>query len=399
VDRLAGPGEVSSGPGKLLKGERLGSAYTPGLKVSPQTTIRRTRRLPLKGEVLVSLGQSVTPDTIVARAALPGLMQSVKVAAMLGIDTGEVPAVLLVKEGDAVTQGQVLAQTKAFFGMFKSEAKSPIDGIIETISGVSGNVGIRRPPTPVELTAYLSGTVAEVLPNEGVIVQAQGALAQGIFGIGGERVGEIHVVSPSPESDLTESDITPDLAGKIILGGANISGAALRRAAAVGVTGIIVGGIVDKDLIDYLGYDIGVAITGHENIPLTLVITEGFGTIAMARRTYDLLASLEGRAASINGATQIRAGVIRPEVIVPDTALTGVLADLPEASAGGTLEIGTPIRIIREPYFGALASVSALPPQLTTVASGASVRVLDARLADGQTVTVPRANVEIIETS
>jgi hypothetical protein len=79
--------------------------------------------------------------------------------------------------------------------------------------------------------------------------------------------------------------------------------------------------------------------------------------------------------------------------------LTGVLADLPEASAGGTLEIGTPIRIIREPYFGALASVSALPPQLTTVASGASVRVLDARLADGQTVTVPRANVEIIETS
>ncbi len=377
----------------------MGSAYTPGLKVSPHTTIRRTRRLPLKGEVLVSAGQTVTPDTVVARAALPGLMQTVKVAGLLGIDADELPAVLLVKEGEAVTQGQVLAQTKSFFGMFKSEAKSPLDGVVETISGVSGNVGIRRAPTPIELTAYLAGTVAEVLPGEGVIVQAQGALTQGIFGIGGERVGEILVASPSPESDLTEADLTPQMAGRIILGGANISGAALRRAAELGVTGIVVGGIIDKDLIEYLGYDIGVAITGHENIPLTLVITEGFGTIAMAHRTYELLASLAGRTASINGATQIRAGVIRPEIIVPDTAATANPGRIREAEGDGALGVGTPIRIIREPYFGALATVAALPPQLVTVASGASVRVLDARLADGQTVTVPRANVEIMETS
>jgi hypothetical protein len=211
-------------------------------------------------------------------------------------------------------------------------------------------------------------------------------------------VGEIRVVSPSPESDLTEGDITDDLAGKIIIGGANISGAALRRAAAVGVTGIVVGGIVDKDLIDYLGYDIGVAITGHEAVPLTLVITEGFGTIAMAQRTYALLASLAGRSASLNGATQIRAGVIRPEIIVPDVGVSAPPGEDKAAEGDGALGIGTPIRIIREPYFGVLAAVAALPPQLVTVASGASVRVLDARLGDGTTVTVPRANVEIIET-
>ena len=298
----------------------MGTAYTPGLKVSPHTTILRTRRLPLKGDVLVQVGQRVTPDTVVARAALPGLMQSVKVAAQLGIDPEDLPASLLVKEGDVVEKGQVLAETKSFFGMFKSEAKSSLAGTVETISAVSGNVGVRQPPTPIELTAYVAGTVAEVLPGEGVVVQAQGALAQGIFGIGGERVGEIHVVAPSPDADLTEADITADLAGKIIIGGANISGAALRKAADLGIKGIVVGGIVDVDLIAYLGYDIGVAITGHENIPITLVITEGFGTIAMARRTYDLLTSLQGRSASINGATQIRAGVIRPEVIVPLTS-------------------------------------------------------------------------------
>lgn len=375
----------------------MGSAYTPGLKVSPYTLIQRLRRLPLKGDVLVEPGQSVTPDTIVARASLPGLMQSVKVAAQLGIDADEMPATLTVKEGDTVEKGQIMAATKAFFGMFKSEAKSPVSGVVETISAASGNVGVRQPPLPINLTAYLSGTVAETIEGEGVVVQTEGALIQGIFGVGGEQVGEIQMVSEQPEDDLTEEMITPALAGKIIIGGANISGAALRKAAEVGVTGIVVGGIIDRDLIAFLGYDIGVAITGHENITLTLVITEGFGTIAMARRTFELLRSLQGKSASINGATQIRAGVIRPEVIVP----LGARAAGTEVKTGeeGTLSVGTPIRLIREPYFGKLATVTALPPQLTVIGSGAEVRVLEARLADGSVVTVPRANVEIIETS
>ncbi len=374
----------------------MGSAYTPGLKVSPHTLIQRLRRLPLKGDVLVQVGQVVTPDTIVARASLPGLMQSVKVAAQLGIDADEMPATLIVKEGDAVEKGQILAATKAFFGMFKSEAKSPVSGVVETISAASGNVGVRQPPLPINLTAYLSGTVAETIAGEGVIVQTEGALIQGIFGIGGERVGEIQMVSAQPEDDLTEEMITPAQAGKIIIGGANISGAALRKAAEMGVTGIVVGGIIDRDLIAFLGYDIGVAITGHENITLTLVITEGFGTIAMARRTFELLRSLEGKSASINGATQIRAGVIRPEVIVPLGAASGTAAA--ETGEEGNLSVGTPIRLIREPYFGKLATVTALPPQLTVIGSGAEVRVLEARLADNSVVTVPRANVEIIET-
>ncbi len=379
----------------------MGTAYTPGLKVSPHTTIRRTRRLPLKGEVIVQQGDLVGPDTVVARALLPGLMQSVKAAAQLGIDGDELTKHLLIREGDTVEKGQVLAETKSFlesiFGKrFNATVKSPTDGTVELISNVTGNIGIRQAPLPIEKTAYLTGRIAEIMPGEGVIVETEGAEIQGIFGVGGERVGEIMVVSKSPESDLTESDITPALAGKIIIGGANISGAALQKAAELGIKGIVVGGIIDRDLITFLGYDIGVAITGHENISITLVITEGFGTIAMAHRTFALLKSLEGKSASINGATQIRAGVIRPEVVVP---LTGDSPALGEGNSreAGALDLGTPIRIIREPYFGALATVTALPPQLTVVDSGASVRVLDAALADGRVVTVPRANVEIME--
>ena len=170
------------------------------------------------------------------------------------------------------------------------------------------------------------------------------------------------------------------------------------------MVGIVGGGIIDRELMDYLaialdqpGYDIGVAITGQEPIAFTLMVTEGFGAIEMAARTFQLFQSLEGKTASINGATQIRAGVIRPEVIVPlDVPAPSSIAINPNDTSG-QLGIGTPIRIIREPYFGLLASVTALPSELVQVESETLVRVLHAQLANGSHVTVPRANVEIIE--
>ncbi|MDR3710366.1 MAG: hypothetical protein P4L33_18875 [Capsulimonadaceae bacterium] len=370
----------------------MGSAYTPGLTITPRATIRRTRRLPLKGDVLVKAGQPVTPADTVARASLPGIMQSVKVAAQLGVEPDELAAALKVGVGDEVAKDQILAETKSFFGFFKSEAKSPVSGTVETISNATGSVGIRQASTPVDLSAYISGTIVEIIEAEGVVVETEGALIQGIFGVGGERTGVVQMVSASPDDVLDAAGILPEHAGKLLVAGAGVTGSALRRASDVGVAGIVTGGIVDQDLIAFLGYDIGVAITGHENINITVVVTEGFGRIPMARRTFELLSSLGGQTGSINGATQIRAGVIRPEVIVPHAS-----TNVANRSADDfELSIGSSIRVIREPYFGALGTVVKLPPELAVIESGAVVRVLDAELLDGRKVTVPRANVEIV---
>lgn len=379
----------------------MGTAYTPGLKVSAHTTIEKLRRLPLKGTVLVKEGERVAPETVVARTELPGIMQTVKLAERLGIEPQEVPGVLQVKIGDKVKAGDLLAETKGLFGrFFRSTFLSPYVGTVELISPTTGHLGIREAPTPVEKDAYIQGVVTKVIPEEGVIVTCEGALVQGIFGVGGERRGTITVLTSGPDQPITDTLLTEAHCGTIVVGGSNVSGAALRKAAQIGVVGIVVGGVVDRDLMDYLaealnqpGFDIGVAITGQEPIPFTLIITEGFGTIQMAKRTFALMQSLEGRMASINGATQIRAGVIRPEVIVPMTEATAP----EETGSSGILDIGTPIRVIREPYFGALGTVTDLPAELIQVESETLVRVLSAKLEDGRTVTVPRANVEIIE--
>lgn len=373
----------------------MGSAYTPGLTVSGDIVVRRIRRLPIKGEVLVQPGESVSHDSVVARAMLPGVLQTIKLAEKLGLEPKEAIGYFRLKVGDRVERGQLVAETKGLFGLFRSTVSSDFTGTVEAISDVTGNVLVREPSIPIDVTAYLNGVVAEVMDGDGAIIETRGAMVQGIFGVGGERNGPIRVAVSDREELLESGAIQDSDAGAILIGGSGVTLDALKRASDIGVKGIVVGGIRDVDLIDFLGYDIGVAITGQENINLTLMCTEGFGYLAMAARTFKLLSSLRGKSASINGATQIRAGVIRPEIVVPLEA--GATGDHAEPAAL-VLEPGASVRVIREPYFGRIGVVTELPPQLMVVDSGTEVRVLKAKLDTGDEVVVPRANVEIIAT-
>ena len=371
----------------------MAHAYTPGLLVSPRMRHRVRRVLPISGDVLVAEGAKVQARDVVARTFMPGDVTPVNLANQMSRSPGEVAGAMLKKVGEPVTKGETLARSKGMFGFFKTEFAAPTSGTIESISDVTGQVMIRGEPLPVQVLAYVTGTVVEVIPHEGVVVEAEVAFAQGIFGVGGEAFGQLKVVCNSPAEDLTVDKITPDCKGAVVVGGARIHEVAVRKAAEIGVAAIIGGGIDDADLKAILGYDLGVAITGSEKIGLTLIITEGFGDIAMADRTFALLTKHAGANVSVNGATQIRAGVMRPEIVIPVAA--PVSGEVHDAHGGGILQVGSQVRIIRDPYFGILGKVTALPHQPAVLGSGSAARVLEVACADGKQVTVPRANVEI----
>jgi len=374
----------------------MAHAYTPGLKVTGKTLIKKRRILPLKGEVIVKIGDKVHPDDAVARTELPGNVEPTNVANILGVPPEDVSECMLKKIGDKVNKDEMIAKSKSFFGLFTSSCRAKIDGTIENVSSITGQVLLRGAPIPVEVKAYLEGEVTDVYPREGVEVKCWGSFVQGIFGIGGETHGEIKVVSKDNKAVLDEKDITPELKGKVIIGGSLVTAAALNKAIAVGVRGIVVGGFNDKDLRDFLGYDLGVAITGNEDKGITLVVTEGFGQINMADHTYALLKSKEGCLACINGATQIRAGVIRPEVVIP-LAEGKMGADEGTKASSHGLEVGSPIRVIRHPYFGVIGKVTNLPSPLQKLESESMARVLEVELEDGRRAVIPRANVELLE--
>lgn len=374
----------------------MASAYTPGLKVVGRTRHRVRRVLPIAGKVLVRHGERVEATQVIARADMPGDVVPLNVANLLSVQPGDVPGLMLKGVGAPVAKDEVIARTKGIFGLMKTECRSSADGSIESISGTTGQVMLRGAPQPVEVTAYLSGEVVEVLPDEGAFIEADVALVQGIFGIGGEAHGPLRIVAARADENVHEDLIKPELRGTIVVGGARVTAQALRKAREIGVVALVSGGIDDADLREFLGYDLGVAITGAETTGLTLVITEGFGDIAMAERTLRLLRSMEGHLAAVNGATQIRAGVIRPEVLVP---LPAAAAAAPREGAGGSLAIGAPVRVIRDPHFGLIGTVAALPERPYVLESGSKARVLEVRFDSGESVIVPRANVELIEES
>ncbi len=373
----------------------MAHAYTSGLRVSPRTVVARTRRLPLSGQVVVQVDDRVRPDTVVAETYLPGPVHNVNVANALAIAPEDVPGCMLKQRNDSVEKGELIAESKGIFGLFKSAVRCPVRGTVEMVSDVTGQVLIREPSTPVRINAYLDGRITELLPGEGVMVETVGTFIQGIFGIGGEVHAPINQIVQSPDEEVTEEMVDARCAGQIVCGGSMITLDALRKLIRVGASGVVVGGMQYHDIGDLLGYQIGVAVTGGEDIGLTVVVTEGFGRLPMAERTFDLIGSMEGREASMSGATQIRAGVIRPEIIIKTDGFEEPPARSDPAARG--LVSGSLVRLIRKPWFGEIATVASLPELPVSLPTGALARVLEVRRTNGEIVTVPRANVEIVE--
>ena len=113
----------------------------------------------------------------------------------------------------------------------------------------------------------------------------------------------------------------------------------------------------------------------------------------------ELLTKKDGSWAAINGATQVRAGAVRPEVIIfpnRDDSQEQPLSP-PSASSTKELALGAKVRLIRVPYFGQFGTVHELPNANEQIPTGAFTRVVRVSLEEGEeVVTIPRANIELV---
>jgi len=374
----------------------MAHSYTPGLKVLKNTEILKERRLPLKGSVNALVGDDVSPESVIAKTDLPGNVQMVNVANQLNVDASDVEAVMIASEGSQISKNELIAETNGIFGYFKSQVHSPVDGTVESISNITGQVVIREAPIPVAVDAYIKGVVHEVIHNEGVVIKSYGSFVQGIFGIGGESRGSIKMLSETRDSEISAEMINSELQGLIVVGGSFISLEAYKKALKCKVAGVVVGGFNYYDLEEILGYTLGVAITGSEDLITSLIVTEGYGKIQMGQQTFDLLRDNSGRLASINGATQIRAGVIRPEIIIPNNTSREENSARDAKKTSGMIE-GSLVRVIRSPNFGAIGVVKELPAELRQMESETMVRVAIIKI-DNKLFEIPRSNLEVVET-
>jgi len=350
--------------------------YPPETRVSSLTTIRRQRTLPLRGEVVVSVGQRVEPWDVVAQTAVPGGYRIVEIAQALKAQDGDIEPYLLKREGDDVKAGEPIAIRR---GLFRRVVRCPVDGFLVAVG--AGRALIEADTTVVELHAGVRGRVASVRRSWGATIETVGAIVQGVWGNGKEGHGVLKTLADSPQSMLTREKIEVGFQGAVVLAGQGMTSEALQLAEEMQVRGIIVGGL-EVSLLPS-------AMTA----PFPIIVTEGWGTIPMSPVIFDVLKSNDGREVSLSGQVQTGWEPVRPEVIVPRVASEApsedTVADLP-------LTEGVTVRLLRQPYAGATGTVVALPTVPRKLEAGVTFRGAEVELTTGERVFVPFANLEWI---
>ncbi len=353
--------------------------YPVETRITPLTTIRRERLLPVGGEVLVGSGEMVGPADVVARCRLPGEVRVVDASRALGIRRDRVPKYARTAIGDTVQAGEVLAAPQGLLGWFKRSCQSPVDGQIIAVR--NGMFLIEAAPTTYELRAHIKGQVTNIMPRLGVVISTVGALIQGVWGSGGEAEGILKALTDGPQKPIRARSVDVSCHGTLIVGGRILDEEPLEKAVEAQVRGLVVGS-VNADLRSAL-----------QSLPFPVLLTEGFGTLPMSERAFGLLQSNLGREAMLSGVMQARRGLKRPELLIPLRSE----AELPsEESRPRPLEIGMEVRTLRAPYLGATGTVTDLPARPQIVESGGRFPVAEVELDKQGTVIVPVANLELI---
>jgi hypothetical protein len=130
-----------------------------------------------------------------------------------------------------------------------------------------------------------------------------------------------------------------------------------------------------------------------EQSPIPIIATEGIGLAPMSTPAFSLLATHDGREASISAVVNSRWGVRRPEIVIvlPAEEVPPEVVDTEVP-----LRIGTQVRLIRAPYRGLVGTVTALPAHARPIECGARVRGAEVNVGQGTSVFVPLANLEIV---
>jgi len=372
----------------------MANIYTSGLVIKNNIKIEKERRLPMQGDLLCTVGDTVKFDDIIAEGEIKGVLATVKLASILGISPDTISKHLTVKINEEINRGDIVGRSSSFFNLFKSECISPYTGILEYINETTGNIGIRLNSTKIKLDAYINGKVKEIVNNDGAIIETNGTLIQGIFGIGGEKHGILKVITSNVSEDLKIEDINSSYKDCILVGGRNISIELIRKCEAVGVVGIICGAVSDDAIKKYINKDLGVAITGEENTKLSIILTEGFGSIYMSERTFNLLKELHNKNVAINGTTQIRAGVIRPEIIYSESNSIIDNTNISQKHSN-KLMLGDTVRITSEPYFCKYGIITNILEKPILLETGNYANCVEIEL-ENKKIIVPRTNIEVI---
>jgi hypothetical protein len=262
--------------------------------------------------------------------------------------------------------------------MAKRVVRAPKNGRVLVAGG--GQVLLELETAPYELKAAIPGTVENLVEDRGAIIEAIGALIQGVWGNGRTDYGVMSMLLNSSDDVLTPDRLDVSLRGSIILGGYCENPDVLKTAAGLPLRGLILSSM-DAQLLPLA-----------EKLRIPIIVLEGYGHRRMNSAAYKLLTTNERREVAINAQAWDPARGTRPEIIIPLPATVEPVS--PQETEN--FNAGKQVRLIRAPYEGSLGSIVEVRPGMTTLPSGVTAPAAEIQLENGEKMVLPLANLEII---
>jgi hypothetical protein len=234
-----------------------------------------------------------------------------------------------------------------------------------------------------KLMAGMAGTVTQVVEGEYVVIDGVATILDGLVGVGGPVA--------APLVTLQRGDaiaVTPIQPGSIVLFPQSAPLTLLQRAASGGALAIIAASAQAHDFEAFVRMDVGAMLDGTvpepRRLPLTILLTEGFGTMPMRQSVIRVLSQYLNTVVLACGTTNLRKNV-RPEVVLP--APSGARAELAPAIASYTQ--GAKVAVMAGRFRGQEGEIARVYERPQRVEPGFFVPCAGVRLEDGSTVVMP----------
>jgi len=343
--------------------------------ILPNTRIRRARLLPRPGQVQVRTGQSVSALDVIAATPGSGGYVLIDLRRALQIPRSErLASYLECQVGERVQAGDILARKK---GVIKRIVPAPFSGRFAAFQ--SGQLLLEKEGPSLEIRAGFSGTVAEIFPDLGAIIETRGALIQCAWGNDRVEQGMLVNASKSLHEELLPANLDMNMRGKIVAGGYVARAEVFQAAADLSIRGLILAGMSAR------------LVPQAESSGFPVILTEGFGSRAMNSAAFEILTDLENQVVCVMAIPWSPFSGDRPEVIIPRPGEQ----DYPPVAA--PLIPGKTVRVLGAAPggIGMITSVesglSLLPNRIR--AAAASVKLQ----GSSETVLVPLNNLDILE--
>jgi len=339
------------------------------------TSIKRERVLPVTGHVLVRRMQKVSPSDVIVVAPLAPKFLLMDIAQGLNVNPAKADELLQRQAGEDLVQGDIIAGP---VGMFQRVVRAPQPGVVR-IAG-EGKVLYEITTADFELQAGMEGTITNVIPERGAIIETKGSLIQGVWGNGKITYGVVQPISNDMLQELVVEQLNIGFRGTIISAGFCKKPEVLEAAGIVPIKGLILGSMPSS------------LIPLAKKMDYPIMIIDGFRETPMNRAAEAILIENKDKNIALNAQELDTFQGKFPEGIITQSAASE--PDLP--SEAETLKAGKKVIIINGPQAPQIGEIDKIIPGKQVLSNGVETRLAEVRLANDQTTVLPLTNLEIL---